>query len=100
MVAVTELLERRPLRPMRRAEYDQLVRSGVLEGEKVELLRGVMVEMSPTGNDHAFAVSRLNKLFIKALDDRAEVRCQQPFAASDESEPEPDVMVVAPGDYL
>ena len=32
--------------------------------------------------------------------DRAEVRSQSPLAASDESEPEPDVAVLPPGAYL
>jgi Uma2 family endonuclease len=100
MVAVVDILDNRPLRPLRRSEFDRLVALGVFEGEKVELIRGVMVEMSPTGLEHVFVVTRLSKLLIQALADRGQVRTQQPFAASDESEPEPDVAIVPAGDYL
>lgn len=40
------------------------------------------------------------RMFIETLGSRADVHVQQPFAAPFESEPEPDVAVVAPGDYL
>src|SRR5580704_11900392 len=46
------------------------------------------------------SVTRLNKLLVRALGDRAEVRVQAPFGASDVSEPEPDLAVVPPGSYL
>jgi Uma2 family endonuclease len=41
----------------------------------------------------------VRRLLERALRDRAVVRNQDPFAASDISEPEPDVMVVPVGDY-
>ena len=88
------------VRPLRRAEYDRLVGLGMLRGEKVELLYGRLVRMSPQGEAHVFSVTRLNKLLIRALGDRAEVRVQAPFGASDVSEPEPDLAIVSPGDYL
>jgi Uma2 family endonuclease len=88
------------VRPLQRAEYDRLVGLGMFRGEKVELLHGQLVTMSPQGEPHVFSVTRLTKLLVRALGDRAEVRVQAPFAASAVSEPEPDVAVVAPGDYL
>jgi len=88
------------VRPLRRAEYDRMVGLGMFRGEKVELLYGRLVTMSPQGEPHVFSVTRLNKLLVRALGDRAEVRVQAPFAASSESEPEPDIAVVPPGDYL
>jgi Uma2 family endonuclease len=39
-------------------------------------------------------------LLVQAIGARARVRVQSPFVAPDESEPEPDVAVVAPGAYL
>jgi Uma2 family endonuclease len=86
--------------PMTRAEYDALVRRGALEDARVELLYGRLVSMSPQGEPHTYSVSQLMTLLVRALGDRARVRVQAPFAAPDESEPEPDVAVVAPGDYL
>jgi Uma2 family endonuclease len=99
MVAAVDILSKRPLRPLRRVEYDKLVAMGALDGEKVELLRGVMVAMSPTGNAHIYAVQRLGELLF-ALVSRAEIRTQQAFAASDDSEPEPDIALVPRADYL
>lgn len=86
--------------PLTRAEYEKLVRSGALDDAKVELLNGRIVSMSPQGERHAYSVTRLGKLLIQALGDRAVVRVQAPFLAQHESEPEPDVAIVAPGDYL
>jgi Uma2 family endonuclease len=88
------------VRPLRRAEYDHMVGLGMFRGEKIELLHGRLVTMSPQGKPHAFSVTRLTKLLVPALGDRAQVRVQAPFAASAESEPEPDIAVVPPGDYL
>jgi Uma2 family endonuclease len=86
--------------PIRRAEYDDLVSRGAFDDARVELLYGRIVSMSPIGKPHAYSVDTLVKRLIDSLGERARVRGQQPFAAPEESEPEPDVAVVAPGDYL
>lgn len=86
-------------RPLRRAEYERLAELGVFEGERVELIDGVVVQMSPHGPSHDSAVSRLNRVLMRALADRAEIRIQSAYAAGDSSEPEPDVAVVPLGDY-
>jgi len=86
-------------RPLRRSEYDQLVQLGLLEGERVELLEGVIVQMSPHGPPHDSTIERLNELLVLALRGRAKVRVQSAFAASDHSEPEPDFAIVPPGQY-
>ncbi len=83
------------IRPLRRKEYHQLADLGAFEDEKVELLYGVLVPMSPVGPPHCGSVERLTELFVTQLAGRARVRIQMPVAASDESEPEPDV-VIAP----
>lgn len=87
------------IRPLKRAEYDQLVDLGAFEDEKIELLDGVLVPMSPIGPPHGSAVQKLNELLVLALAGRAVVRPQLPFAASDLSEPEPDLMVAPTSDY-
>lgn len=88
------------IRPLKRAEFDRLVRLGAFEDEKVELLYGRLVRMSPKYEPHAFSIMRLTKLLVRLVGDRADVRVQLPLAASDISEPEPDLAVVPPGDYL
>lgn len=87
------------VRPLRRAEYDRLVALGSFQNEKLELLRGVIIAMSPQGPKHAAVIQRLTMLLVPALVGRAEVRVQSPLAVSDDSEPEPDIAVVEPGDY-
>jgi Uma2 family endonuclease len=87
------------IRPLRRVEYDRLVELGMFEDENLELLRGVLVPMSPIGPPHSSTIDRLNRLLVLALEGRATVRVQNPFAALDDSQPEPDFSVVALGDY-
>jgi Uma2 family endonuclease len=89
----------RTVRPLRRAEYDQLIALGAFADEHIELLDGSLVQMSPIGPPHSETVSTLAELFSVALKGKARVRSQNPFAAGDLSEPEPDVAVVPLADY-
>jgi Uma2 family endonuclease len=84
---------------MSRAEYDRLVATGLFHDERVELIRGIVVKMSPNGPAHADPIDVLTRHFVRALGDRAVVRVQLPFAASDDSEPEPDLALVPPRRY-
>lgn len=86
-------------RPLRRAEYEHLVEAGAFTDERIELLEGVLVSMSPQGTEHADIVRRLTMLFVRLVGDRALVSVQCPFAASDDSEPEPDLALVPHGNY-
>jgi Uma2 family endonuclease len=87
-------------RPITRKEYDRLVAEGFFEeDEHVELLYGVLVRMAPQDPPHASVVQKLIRALAPALLPRAEVRIQLPFAASGDSEPEPDVAIVPRGDY-
>ena len=81
-----------------RWQYDAMVASGALEEAKVELLEGVIVDMSPQGAEHAGAIEVLAGQLREALGERVRVREEKPFAASDDAEPEPDIAVVPPGD--
>lgn len=83
-------------RPLLREEYDRMVELGFFEDERVELLDGMVVQMSPQGSQHAWVIRRLTGLLVRGLGARAELCPQLPFAASDSSEPEPDLMVVEP----
>ena len=48
-------------RPLRRTEYEHLVEAGAFTDERLELLEGVLVSMSPQGTEHADVVSRLKR---------------------------------------
>jgi Uma2 family endonuclease len=90
----------RTIRPLLRREYDRLVEAGVFGPEDpIELLRGSLVTMSPQKPPHAGATEELVELLALAIGRRAKVRCQLPFAATDDSEPEPDVAVVPRRSY-
>jgi Uma2 family endonuclease len=86
-------LEPERILPLRRSQYDRMVEAGIFEDQRVELLRGILVEMSPQGAPHADVSAILTELLIRALPTTTQVRCHLPFAASDDSEPEPDVAV-------
>ncbi len=85
---------------LRRTEYQRLAELGAFEDEKVELLYGQIVRMTPEGESHLRGVERVVELLEVALRRRARVVAEAPFAASEESEPEPDVVLVPLGDML
>lgn len=82
-----------------RAEYDRMGELQFFRGERVELIYGTLVRMSPIRPSHSSTVGRLNELLLPRLLGRATVRIQQPFVAHDDSEPEPDVAIVPKGQY-
>lgn len=92
-------LEPHRVRPLLRAEYDSLVETGAFDGERVELLDGLLVTMTPQDAAHAYTVERLAHALTLALADRAIVRVQSPLALGDRSQPEPDIAVVKTADY-
>ena len=80
-------------------DYHQMVVAGILsEDERVELIQGEIVKMSPVGIRHAICVNRLNRLFSQVLGDRAIVAVQDPVELSNLSEPQPDVALLKPRD--
>lgn len=85
-----------PIRRMTRAEYHQLGNAGFFGEEKVELLFGVVVPKMAIDQAHIHSTYIVRSLLERALGDRATVYSPSVFAASDISEPEPDLMVVPP----
>lgn len=81
------------IRPLKRSEYTELGRLGAFDDERVELLRGYVVTMSPIGVRHAKLTRWLNRFSCNHLAESFEVAPGLPFAASDESEPEPDMAI-------
>lgn len=83
------------VRRISRAEYEGMVAAGMFgPDERVELLDGVLVEMSPQDIAHAWAIEALTERLVTALRGRARLRCQLPLAVSEYSVPEPDFAVV------
>jgi Uma2 family endonuclease len=76
-----------------------MIDAGLFRDERIELLRGVLVQMSPQNLPHAGVIQILNRLLTPALLGRADVRVQLPFNVGDHSVPEPDFAVVEPVRY-
>lgn len=74
-------------------KWHELVNSGVLEGQKVELLEGNIVEMSPEGVEHSFTNESIVIYLRNKLSGLAHVRESHPITL-DNSEPEPDIAIV------
>jgi Uma2 family endonuclease len=87
------------LRPLRREEYDRLVELGCFEDERIELLEGALVEMSRQRPPHMFVIRKLTTFLVRAVGERAVVQVQGPFAAGDDSEPQPDLAIIPDEDY-
>ena len=84
-----------PVRPITVDEYYRLAETGVLRpGDRVELLRGEVREMSPIGPRHSRVVNRFNSILVKRLPIGLFVQIQNPIRLSDESEPQPDVCII------
>jgi Uma2 family endonuclease len=76
-------------------EYYRIAAAGVLsENDRVELIEGEIIEMSPIGSRHAACVGRLTKLLERLAGDHAIVWVQNPVHINDYSEPVPDLTLL------
>lgn len=84
-------------------EYHQLIELGFLkEGDRIELIRGELIQMVAKGTPHTVCSSILCRQLDRLLGDRVVIRGQDPITLQNQSEPEPDI-VIARGrdeDYL
>lgn len=64
------------------------------EDERIELVEGVIVEMSPVGPRHIEAVIALNALLLPQLVDRYDVSVQMPLGTDPSGEPQPDLTLL------
>jgi Uma2 family endonuclease len=76
-------------------EYHRMAEVGILKPtDRVELIRGEIVQMSPPGRRHIAFVDNLNQLLVVRLAGRAIVSVQNPVIIADDSEPQPDLSVL------
>ncbi len=80
-------------------EYHKMAEAGILtERDRVELIAGEIVSMSPIGYRHAAIVKRLNDLLGSRFGERVIRGIQDPIILDNQSEPQPDVVLLRPRD--
>lgn len=88
MVAISTEL---PVHRLDAEHYGQIVASGALDEQRVELIDGIIVEMSPHSPQHSGIIERLTKHLAGAA---ARLRVQLPIHVASDSVPEPDLALV------
>lgn len=79
-------------------EYYAMACAGILtEDDRVELIDGLIIAMPPIGDPHFDCVNRLTRLFVLRTDPKVVVSVQNPVRLNDFTEPEPDVVLIRPG---
>ncbi len=79
------------------AEYHKMIEAGIInEDDRVELLYGRIIEMSPKSAAHASVNEDVADVFKSKLKKKAVVRSQNPIILDDLSEPEPDIVIAKP----
>jgi Uma2 family endonuclease len=94
-------------------DYHRMAEAGILhEDDRVELIEGEIVEMTPIGGRHAKCVTELVRVLAPQVGEDVRVSPQNPVRLSEHEEPQPDVAVLraseryqagelpAPGDVL
>lgn len=75
-------------------EYHRMAEAGLFEGQRVELIHGKIVDMSPSKSDHSGIVKRIHNLFRDILAKNHIISVQDPIHIDDRSEPEPDIAIL------
>lgn len=89
------------VRPMHRDEYFALAEHGYFDDEKIELLDGLVVTVSPESDPHALVIRELNWLLARSLPETGwRVSVGHPFLAGNWSVPEPDVAIIPKTDRV
>ena len=79
------------------SQYHQMSEAGIFsENDKVELINGEIIEMSPIGRRHTACVNRLNSVFSQLLGNKVIIAVQNPIILNNLSEPEPDIALLKP----
>jgi Uma2 family endonuclease len=94
----TGLLTRNPWvvrRKINVTEYYRMAEAGIIAWkDRIELIEGEIVVMSPAGSPHAGTINTLTRLLVTGLGSTAVVSVQNPLRLDDYNEPEPDFAVL------
>lgn len=76
-------------------DYERMGRAGILgEDDRVELIAGEIVKMSPIGGVHVGSVNALNGILVRHVGETAIVSVQNPIRLSNDAEPQPDLVAL------
>jgi Uma2 family endonuclease len=76
-------------------EYEEMIARGILgEDDRVELIRGEIVEMTPIGMRHAGCVTSVQRIFDRLPEDLASAWVQNPVRLPNGSMPQPDITLL------
>lgn len=77
--------------------FHRMAETGILgSSDRVELIDGEIIDISPIGALHAAIVDVLARHFGRKAGDSIFIRCQNPLRLDDVSEPEPDLTILRP----
>ncbi|MFP5288706.1 MAG: Uma2 family endonuclease [Thermoanaerobaculia bacterium] len=79
-----------------REEYERAVETGAFEGWKIELVDGVLVDMTPQTSRHAGLATKVSGILAEIDPGDHLFRQHSPLGLTDDSMPEPDIAVVPP----
>ena len=97
--AITQPIDTLPIAKWSVDEYHRMIAAGLLRDRRVELLNGVIVEMTPIEPIHDDTEEELVAYLRPLLEGRAKVREAKAVTLPDDSEPIPDISVVKSGRY-
>src|SRR6266542_6456074 len=76
-------------------EYYRMAETGIIDwDDRVELIDGEIVQMSPASTPNSACIARLTYLLSRAVPETVEVRAQLPLRLDTFSEPEPDFALI------
>jgi Uma2 family endonuclease len=90
------------IRPFARDEYYRMGELSFFEGQRVQLIEGEIIQISPQKNPHAVGIGKVQYALLNIFPpERFWIRVQLPLVLSNVSEPQPDLAVVEgkPGDF-
>lgn len=78
-------------------DYQRMAEAGILsENDRVELIHGEIVTMSPVGPPHNAAVARATRALVNIVGDQAIVWIQGSIGLDEYNQPQPDIVLVRP----